>query len=143
MLARQIFAEARRHNRLGNAPIYLRDKNDEHDRRPECVWLDMTRFAERLRAGEYDLPEYLARDFIVVLDDLGAARDKTDFLADGLFRLCNARLGKWTVFTTNLTFEQVSNDIDERVASRLVRDANEAVKITAHDYALRKKPTAA
>src|SRR3972149_2839073 len=83
MLAQQTFNEAGRHNTLGNAVSYERNRRDENDRRPECVWMDVTRFADRMRGGEYDLPEYLARDFIVVIDDLGAARDKNDFIADG------------------------------------------------------------
>ena len=96
MLARQIFAEAKKHNTAGNASIYVRSKWDESDRRPGCAWFDVMTFAKRMRGGEYDLPEYLARDFIVVMDDLGAERDTSGFIADAMFRFCNARLGKWT-----------------------------------------------
>lgn len=135
-LAKQVFAEGRKHNTKGNAAVYERNKMDEKDRRPECVFLTADRFAERLRAGEYDLPDYLSRDFLVVIDDIGATRDTTSFIADGLYRLCNLRLGKWTVFTTNFSLAEVSAKIDERVASRLIRDNNVLHKITAPDYAI-------
>jgi DNA replication protein DnaC len=138
-LARQVFAESQRYN-PGNAPIWRTGNGfyDESCRRPRCVWLDAPAFADRLRKGEFDLPEYLAADFLVVVDDLGAARDKTNFIADGLYRLCNSRLGKWTVFTTNLRLNEVAEQIDPRVASRLIRDENVLCRIEAPDYALHK-----
>ena len=47
-----------------------------YDRRPESVWMDSAVFAKQLMQDrQYDLPEYLSRDFFVVFDDLGAARD--------------------------------------------------------------------
>lgn len=142
-LARQTFLAAAKFNHRGNAPVCLTNPRDPADRRPDCVWLDSTRFADRLLAcREFDLPEYLARDFLVAYDDLGAARDKSDFLADALYRLCNHRLARWTIFTTNLTLEEISTRIDDRVASRLIRDRNLGLSLKAGDYALRKTAVA-
>lgn len=142
-LARQTFRAAAKFNHRGNASICLTDPSDPSDRRPDCVWLDSARFAARLIGGrEFDLPEYLARDFLVAYDDLGAARDKSDFLADALYRLCNHRLGRWTIFTTNLTLEEISTRIDDRVASRLIRERNLGLSLKAGDYALRKTAVA-
>lgn len=104
--------------------------------RPYCVWLDATQFADSMRSGHYHLPESLANDWCVVLDDIGTVRDRTDFVAEAIYRFCNARMGKWTVFTSNLSLEQIMDQIDERVASRLIRDNNTMHRITARDYAL-------
>lgn len=145
-LSHQIFAEAAKHN-PGNASLWLAGTNEyrERSRRPRCVWMTEADFAARLRGGEYDLPDYLARDFLVAIDDLGATRDPSAFVADALGKLANLRLGKWTLFTTNLSLPEISERMDERIASRLVRPpGNRLVRITAHDYALQppKKPAA-
>lgn len=138
-LARQIFEAAKPYN-PGNPSLRISGSGyfDERRRRPGCVWLTATQFADRLRAKEYDLPEYLAADFIVVLDDLGAARDTTAFIAEAVYRLCNERLGRWTLFTSNLSATAIAEQIDPRVASRLIRDGNKAHRITAPDFALRR-----
>lgn len=73
-----------------------------------------------------------------MLDDLGASRDKTGYTGECLFRLCNARVGKFTLFTTNLDLKGISERIDPRIASRLIRDGNEFKAITAGDYAIRQ-----
>ena len=144
-LALQIFAQAEHHN-PGNPkrnPIWPSDwatsprTSLDGFRRPRCVWMTANQFAARMRGGDYQLPEYLAEDFLVAIDDIGAARDTTNFIADALYRLCNVRLGRWTLFTTNLTLGDIEAQIDGRVASRLIRDANSMVDIDAGDYALR------
>lgn len=134
MLAEQIGRAAMPHN-PGNVNLWQSPR-----RRPKVVWMDATKFASRIKSGEeYDLPEYLGDDFLVVFDDLGTARDKTDYVADATYRFCNARREGWTVFTTNLTLGEISAKVDERVASRLIRDRNQMLRITAPDYALAKR----
>lgn len=135
MLARQIFEQAQQIN-PARAGVWYGPR-----RRPGCVWWDEVRFA---KAVEFDswLPEYLAADYLVVLDDLGSAREQWDRVADALFRLANARLGKWTVWTTNLTHAEIAAK-EPRVASRIIRDGNRAVRINADDYALRSRKQSA
>jgi DNA replication protein DnaC len=132
-----MFIASQRYN-PGNASLYLRNEYDPQDRRPRCVWLDARDMFGRMVAGEHDLPEYLARDWLVVIDDLGAGRDKSEYFADALGRFANLRLHKWTVFTTNLTHREIRDQIGDRVASRMIRDDNRALRINARDYALRK-----
>jgi DNA replication protein DnaC len=144
MLARQVYIRSLPLN-PGGAALWVDPEQmagGRAKRRPRCVWLDAGEMAERMKGGEFDLPEYLADDFLVVLDDLGAARDKTDFMADAVYRLCQQRRESWTLFTSNLTMREIAERVDERVASRLIRDRNVHVRITAGDYALKaKKPT--
>lgn len=138
LLARQTFEAAARLN-PHNEGVWIHPGREASDftRRPGNVWMTASEFAERIR-GEFKLPELLAGDFLVCIDDLGAARDTTSFIADGLYRLCNARLGKWTLFTSNLGLGEIARQIDERVASRMIRDGNVCHRITAGDYATRK-----
>lgn len=138
MLAGQTFAEARKHN-PHNTGIWVPPGGEMTDftRRPASIWMTASQFAEGIRS-EFKLPELLGQDFLVCIDDIGAARDTTNFIADGLYRLCNQRLGKWTIFTTNLSLPEIGKQIDERVASRLMRDTNVYHRITSGDYAMRR-----
>lgn len=138
MLATMLFNEAKKHNPAGDG-LWI-DPTGRGARRPKNVWLDASRFADRMKEGEFDLPEYLVDDWLVVMDDLGASRDKTSFVADATYRFCNARRDKWTIFTTNLTLPEISERIDERVASRLIRDNNALISIRAGDYAMARRP---
>lgn len=139
MLASQIHAEARKYN-PGEASLWVPSNQTgymrECDRRPYCIWLDATMFAEKLKAGQYDLPESLRGDFLVVFDDLGASRDKTDFVPEAIYRFACARLGRWTVWTTNLTLQEIKDRLDPRIASRLLRDENKVRAINCRDYTL-------
>lgn len=141
MLARQIFERARDHHNPGRHSIWQTGFGvyDESNRRPNCVWLTANGFKDRMLGGDYDLPEYLRQDFLVVIDDLGAARDTRDnALSDGLYRLADRRIGRWMVWTTNLTLREIAERLDPRISSRLIRDDNRLVRIEAPDYALRR-----
>ena len=130
-IAKQVYEQAKQFN-PGNPSLWLGPGP-----RPCSIWIDATKFGQQMMDGRYDLPESLAPDWIVAIDDLGAQRDKTDFIADGMYRLCNARLGKWTLWTANLSLAEISARVDARVASRLVRDENKVITLNCADYALR------
>lgn len=111
----------------------------EADRRPGMVWMHEKDFASRLKGGEFDLPERLEREWIVVIDDVGHAHDPSRYVADGLARLAEVRMGKWTIFTTNLSLPDLGAKVEPRLASRMIRDRNWFVEIKAGDYALLKR----
>lgn len=144
MLARLLFERARplcdaaTANHPTQVGIY-----DERKRRPACRWIDATRFAQLyLDDRQYDLPEHLAVEWLLGFDDLGTepANEKArETLAVAFYRLANQRLGKWTVWTTNFTLEEIAKRIDPRVSSRLIRDDNRLVTISAPDYAFRRR----
>lgn len=102
--------------------------------RTDSVWWEGAELAQAMK-GRWDLPEDLARYWLVVIDDLGAGRDVSGHVAEALYRIANQRLGKWTVWTSNLGRQEIANHIDARLASRLVRGRNAFVPIDAGDYA--------
>lgn len=117
---------------------------DERRRRPFYRWIDESTFARLIFDDrQYDLPEHVAHEWLVCYDDLGtktfATAGTRESFNDALFRLANQRLGKWTIWSTNLSLEEISNRIDARLASRLIRDGNRFVTIKAGDYALRRR----
>lgn len=138
MLAEQTFAQARKHNPADRVSVWQSGHGvwSEWNRRPVSLWMTVTAFAERVRA-DFNYTERLANDYLVAIDDIGAARDQTTFIAEALYRLLNARLGKWTLLTTNFSLPEIAKTIDERVASRLIRGGNQFHEITAGDYSLR------
>jgi len=143
LLARQIFEQAKRINpgNPANNPIWPPDwqTNGEHryaGRRPYCLYFDERDLAARMRAGEYDLVNELRDDYLVVIDELGVTRDPSNFVASCIAELGQKRLGRWTIWATNFTMSEIAQRIDERIASRLVRDGNVLVQIKAGDYAL-------
>lgn len=141
MLARQVFEFAKRNCNPGRHDLWVGGTGiyQEHNRRPHCVWYESYKFGQEMKGGNWNLPEYLRHDFLVVIDDLGAARDKTEFLADGLYRLADQRSHRWMIWTTNLTLNEIGERLDQRISSRLIRDENRLVNITATDYALAKR----
>jgi hypothetical protein len=149
MLMRQVFIEAKRIN-PGNPAnngfwppdaltSWSKGVNTYTASRPYCIWLDESQLARRMRSGEYDLPVQVRGDYFVALDEIGVARDPTNFVADAVASLCENRLGRWGMFATNLTLPEIAERIDARVTSRLIRDGNRVVTIEARDYALRRE----
>ena len=95
--------------------------------------------------GEYGILDDIKTDWFVVLDEIGAtrggqsqkAKDQENFITQNLFEILNARLGKWTVLTGNVTIDKI-NAWDTRIASRLIRGGNVVVSVQTKDYALRR-----
>lgn len=96
------------------------------------------RQSERLRNGDYDAMRGIREDYFVVLDDIGSEyKAKSDFITAKLDEIIDSRLGKWTVITANLSLEQISEHLDVRIASRLLRGGSEVIDVDVPDYNLR------
>jgi len=70
----------------------------------------------------------------LVIDDLFASR-QSEFARSTMYDIVDERIDKWnlpTVVTTNLTLEQISEQIDKRIASRLQTEY--CFEIKANDY---------
>lgn len=99
-----------------------------------CFWPQLA--AELQANAGYDRLDELKRERFVVLDEIGADRDVNGHVKDCLARVLSARVGKWTVITSNKTMEEIAN-IDQRIASRMIRDGSEVVQVEVRDYFLR------
>ena len=56
-----------------------------------------------------------------------------------LYNLLNAREGKFTVITANLTLEDFNQQMDARIASRLIRNGSVVVDVIAEDFNMRER----
>lgn len=101
-------------------------------------WCNWPELAGELQGNRgYDRLSEIQRTPFLVLDEIGADRDPNGHVRDCLCRLLSGRVGKWTVITSNKSLEQIANDIDTRVSSRMLRDGSAVVDVDVPDYALR------
>lgn len=92
--------------------------------------------ATKYRDGYYDIIDYLIREpDVLVIDDIGA-ENVTESTRSNLLRLADSRLGKWTIWTSNMSTTEINDRIDPRLASRLFRGDNVVVQQSpnAQDY---------
>lgn len=105
-------------------------------------YCDWRKFADDIRSGSYErLVEDACDEWFVIIDDFGAERDPSGFVAAAADRILNGRRDKWTLITTNLSLKDIGERMDVRIASRLIRDRNEFVEVEAQDYALKEVKT--
>ena len=100
-------------------------------------WVNWRKFCDLVRSGDYTRTEYVIEPWMAVLDDVGAEYDPSGFLTSKLDRVINERLRRWTVVTCNLSLEEISEKLDRRIASRMIRDGNKVIEVNATDFALR------
>ena len=102
-------------------------------------FIDWRELADQLRNGEHYRMDAITKAWLVVLDDIGSEYDPSGFLASRLDRIVNARLGKWTIFTSNLPLKDVASRLDVRIADRMGRGKNEIVRGETESFAVRKR----
>lgn len=109
----------------------------QYTRWPKHHWPTI---GERMLGGEWDLWEMIAEQDECVIDDIGADNDPKKTITDKLCKIAEMRLGKWTVFTSNLTLGDIARQLDQRISSRMNgRNGNECVSVDVIDYNLRRR----
>jgi DNA replication protein DnaC len=102
-------------------------------------WVYWPTAAEQLKQGiEPDSVYHGRRTQFMVFDDIGTAYDKSGYSTNRLAVLLGSRVGKWTVITANVGLEKIGQLIDERIASRMIRDENVCIEVKAMDFSLRR-----
>ena len=76
---------------------------------------------------------------VLILDDIGA-ENTTEAVRSMLVRIADGRLGKWTLWTSNLLSDDIGKTIDVRIASRMYRGDNVVCEVeNAPDYCFERK----
>jgi DNA replication protein DnaC len=99
---------------------------------------DWRKVSDGFKIGRFEVVDDLESTFLLLLDDIGADYDPSSIGVSKLDRVLRSRTGKWTILTCNLTLAQISETLDARIASFLIRDGNRVCEINSQDYALRK-----
>jgi DNA replication protein DnaC len=107
----------------------------------ESRFISWRKFIDRQKAGEFSEIQSVVSLPFVVIDDFGAEHDPTGFAKSRLDRVADERLGKWTVFTSNLLLNQIAKEIDPRISSRMIRGQNIVIEVDVTDYNIRKRRT--
>lgn len=117
----------------------LRGRAGDVPQLKESRFISWRSFIDRQKAGEFSEIESLIRLPFAVVDDIGAEHDPNGFAKSRLDRVADERLGKWTVFTSNLLLNQIAKEIDPRISSRMIRGGNVVVEVAVTDYNVRKR----
>lgn len=92
--------------------------------RQKFSWVNIVR---TIRSGDYGIIDYICDDVdFVVIDDLGAGYDSA-ITKSKAAEIAERRVGKPTIWTSNLSLEQIADEIDMRVTSRMIRYGSHAV----------------
>lgn len=116
----------------------------------ETYFASWPEMVDEMKRGDFSTAELLCEKkedrrglkspavWFAVIDDIGQIEDTSKaYLMGTLTRMFDARLGAWTIWTSNLTFQQIAERFDERIASRMLRGANIVVENKAVDFNLR------
>ncbi|MBM7837071.1 DNA replication protein DnaC [Alkalihalobacillus xiaoxiensis] len=86
--------------------------------------------------SEYDIIQRLVEVDCLCMDDLGAEYSKKDadgWVASKLFEIVDARLGKPTIYTTNLSADELVDRVGRRNFSRILYKTT-SIKMDGQDY---------
>lgn len=101
-------------------------------------WCNWPRLAGELQGNEgYGTLEELQDEKICVIDEIGADRDKSGHVRDCLARMLSLRVGKFTVITSNMSLKAIRDQMDARIASRMLRDGSVVVDVEVPDFNLK------
>lgn len=115
-----------------------RETEDSVTIRRDGRWIYWPQAVDRIRDGEYGLVPALEQADMVVLDDVGGEYDPNGFTTSKLNTLANARLGKWTIVTSNLSLQQIANNLDQRIADRMIRAGNKVLEMDTTSFSVRE-----
>lgn len=106
------------------------------------VFTKWAQVIDSARDGDYEPYKQASKDYFKVIDDVGAEgfgqdRKPTVFVTNQLGKLCDARMGKWTVWTSNFGLTDFAQTFDARISSRMLRGENVICETIARDYNVR------
>lgn len=103
------------------------------------IFVKWARIIDSARDGNYDPFKLATKDYFKVIDDVGAEgfgqdRKPTAFVINQLGKLADERLRKWTIWTSNFGLGDFAELFDSRIASRMLRDGNTVIEVSARDF---------
>jgi DNA replication protein DnaC len=103
-------------------------------------FLNWGKAMNRMLKGDYDFLEDLRTWDFFCLDDIASEYDKLRELSSAkLYDVLESRLGRWTVITANLSLEAISDRLDARIASRMLRNGGTVIDVSVPDFNLRRR----
>lgn len=112
------------------------------------MWVSWRMACKAMKNGDFTASEELTinrmhRDHAVwcaVIDDIGAGDETSKgYLQNALETIVDARLGTWTIFTSNMNLDQIGEKLDRRISSRMLRAGNRVLEVDLPDWNLEEK----
>lgn len=95
---------------------------------------------QRMLQGDYSFIEDMRDYDFFAIDDIVQGHEKHRALwASKLYDIFEARQRKWTVVTANYTLQEIAENLDTRLASRMIRHGGIVVDVNCADFNLRKR----
>ncbi|WP_449354721.1 ATP-binding protein [Virgibacillus natechei] len=105
----------------------------------ECLFLSLPKLLTKIKqtyntkgVTEDELLEEIRRVDLLALDDIGAEQ-QTEWTTSKLFEILDDRTGKATIYTTNLTSNELKEHVNERNFSRMMDNTN-VIVMNGTDY---------
>jgi len=86
-----------------------------------------------MREGDWRAFDDVSRDWFVCVDDLGAEH-ATDFSRAKLYEMFDRGENKWRIWTANLSLQEITDRIDARISSRMLRNNSIVLDVDVPDY---------
>lgn len=110
---------------------------------PKLLTIIRSSYNKSSNVTEGDLLDVLSKVDFLALDDIGAERSKRDedgesWAAEKIFEIIDGRSGRSTIYTTNLTAEELARKVGERNFSRMMMNTK-PFKFEGVDYRINNK----
>lgn len=99
-------------------------------------WAPWSKILTALRNRKFSLAQDLIDANILFLDEIAIEHDPNGYSKDQLMAILGQRSRKWTILTSNYDLQRIAK-IDERLASRIIRDGSMLVDCNTKDFSLR------
>ena len=112
---------------------------------PEGIYRDGVRrvhfenaLEHMLQTGEWGRFLDICGAKCALIDDIGLGVVPLEISKPKLASLAERRLNKWTLITSNLRLREIADQLDKRIASRMIRGGNQYVEVDVIDFNLRR-----
>jgi DNA replication protein DnaC len=100
---------------------------------PRLLTVYRQSFRKDSAIDQEDLDKAIAMADLIVLDDIGSEHG-TQWVDDKMFEIIDERQGKSTIYTTNLSIDELKSLYGERIGSRIVNNDAITVDISGENY---------
>lgn len=120
--------------RIKMNPIAIETDEGAEAMLPSCIYRMWPAVVDGFKRDQFLIADHLEREFLSIIDDVGAEHDPSGFGKEKLYLILSRREQRYTIITTNLSTEQWETKLERRIASRLFRNSTHVDLSAVADY---------